>query len=98
MMNFMECYCEICNGLTEPEWLCDTCERHYCEDCSYTYTLYYNFQGSKCYQCADQSRRHPLTPDIRKNSINIILNMIIKDKIKRIKERNELSHNLYINT
>lgn len=73
MVNFMECYCEICNGLTEPEWICDTCERYYCEDCLYSFTIHYQFQGSRCYQCADQSRRTSLIPDLRDNSIRYIL-------------------------
>lgn len=70
MMSFMECYCEICFSLTEPEWICDTCERYYCEDCSYSFTIHYQFQGGRCYQCADQSRRTPLNNrDIRINQI-----------------------------
>ena len=51
------CYCYICYGLTEPEFLCDTCNRYYCEDCSYMFSLHYQFQGCRCYQCADQYKR-----------------------------------------
>lgn len=68
----MECYCEICNGLTDPEWICDNCERYFCEYCSYTFSLHYQFQGNRCYQCADQSRRTSLIPDLRDNSIRYI--------------------------
>ena len=39
---------------------CDKCQQFYCEDCSYTFSLYFQYQGSMCYQCADQSRREPL--------------------------------------
>jgi hypothetical protein len=80
MMSFMECYCEICNVITEQDWICDRCESFYCEDCSYSFTIHYQFQGSRCYQCAEQSRRNPLTiPNLRENSIKYILNQVIKD-------------------
>lgn len=70
----MECYCEICNGLTDTEWICDRCERYFCEDCSYIFSLHYQHEGNRCYQCSDQTRRRPLIPDLRENSIKYILN------------------------
>jgi hypothetical protein len=68
-------YCYICNTETDDELICDTCDRHYCDDCSYCYTLHYQYEGCQCYQCADQSRVKPITKDeIRDNAIKIILN------------------------
>jgi hypothetical protein len=67
--------CYICyTTAVDPEWVCDRCNEHYCEDCSYTFGLHYQFQGSRCYRCADQDRREKLDErDIRENRINQIL-------------------------
>jgi len=66
-------HCYICyTENVEPEWVCDTCGLHYCEDCSYTFGLHYQFQGSRCYYCAEQYRRADLTKDmIRENKIKL---------------------------
>jgi hypothetical protein len=40
--------------------ICDMCDEYFCYDCSYTFSLHYQHQGSRCYQCADQRRRKPL--------------------------------------
>jgi len=60
-----ELICHIC--LSDDIWIddnepliCDSCGEYYCYECSYTYTIHYQYEGSKCYQCADQSRRTPL--------------------------------------
>lgn len=67
-------YCYICFDQTEEEMVCDTCEEHYCEDCSYIFSLHYQFQGSRCYMCADQSREYPLDKaKIRERKINLML-------------------------
>ena len=68
-------HCYICFRITDEYHLCDTCDRHYCEDCSYRYSLHYQHQGSRCYECADQSRMKPLTKlDIRNNKIELLIN------------------------
>ncbi len=55
-------FCSICyNDHVDPDFICDTCEENYCEDCSYTFSLHYQFQGSRCYICADQHRRTKLS-------------------------------------
>jgi len=67
-------YCYICNTQTEPYLICDQCDNHYCDDCSYTYSLHYQFQGSRCYECSGQGRITPLEKNIvRDNAIEIIL-------------------------
>lgn len=56
-------YCHICyevDGI-EDHNICDICDEIYCEGCSYTFSLHYQHQGSRCYICADQSRRERLT-------------------------------------
>jgi len=53
------------------ELICDRCEEIYCEDCSYTFSLHYQHQGSRCYHCADQSRRTKL--DKRDITLNKVL-------------------------
>lgn len=69
-----ECYCKICYNNTEDFMLCDICNEHYCEECSYTYTLHYQFQGSRCYICSDQRRRSEIKKsEIRKNKIKLYL-------------------------
>lgn len=56
--------CYICKSTNlEENWICDRCDQLYCEDCSYTFTLHYQFQGSRCYHCADQHRRNGLTKE-----------------------------------
>ena len=65
----LETHCHICYSTNvEDIMICDICEKIYCEDCSYTFTLHYQHQGSRCYQCADQNRRIAL--DKRDSKIN----------------------------
>lgn len=40
--------------------ICDRCGEIYCYDCSYTFTLHYDYQGSLCYRCSGQQRKTPL--------------------------------------
>lgn len=57
-------YCGCCYSMEsiDPETdICDTCEDYYCEECSYTFSIHYQFQGARCYMCADQRRRNPLS-------------------------------------
>lgn len=65
-------YCYICSTLNVEDFMiCDMCNNHYCEECSYTFSLHYQYQGSRCFECADQNRRDPLS--IRERKINMIL-------------------------
>ena len=69
-------YCHICYYLnTDEDFICDTCEQYYCEECSYTFTLHYQHEGPRCYWCADQGRRKPLSKaDIIDNKMKILFN------------------------
>lgn len=76
-----EKYCYICYSLDiddfgcddEDCYRCDMCEQFYCQDCSYTFGIYYQHEGPRCYRCADQSRRKNLTKEeIRDNRIKLI--------------------------
>lgn len=87
MMNNL---CYIC--LSEDIWIdddgllvCDTCGEYYCyeelkrifaPDCSYTYTIHYQHEGSRCYHCANQPRRKPL------NRRDFKINYILRDTTK----------------
>jgi hypothetical protein len=63
-------YCYICFKITDKYLLCDMCDKYYCEDCSYRFSLHYQHQGARCYECADQDRIKPLRKiDIRNNKI-----------------------------
>ena len=67
-----EPHCYICySSNVEPDiMVCDTCDQIYCEDCSYTFSLHYQYQGARCYNCADQSRRIKLDKrDVKLNKI-----------------------------
>lgn len=68
-------HCHICYSTNvEPEMVCDICDELYCEDCSYTFSLHYQHQGSRCYSCADQGRRKVLTKQmIRENKLKLFL-------------------------
>lgn len=68
-------YCYICYSTQiEPEYVCDRCEKHYCWDCSYTFTIHYQYEGSLCHYCSDQRRRIPLTKDMKRNNkIKLVL-------------------------
>lgn len=73
--------CYICYGSTDDYMICDRCEEHYCDDCSYTFTIHYQYQGSLCYNCSDQSRRKKLTRDIiRDNKIKSLFVAITPNK------------------
>ncbi len=63
--------CYICYSQTEPEFICDKCEQFYCEDCSYTFTIHYQYEGSQCYWCSDQCRKKPL--NLRNSKIDYII-------------------------
>ena len=70
----MKKHCYICySDNIEEEMICDTCGRYYCEDCSYTFTLHYQFQGAKCYMCAEQGRISKLNDaEVRNNKLKLI--------------------------
>lgn len=66
--------CHICFGKTYEDFLCDRCEEYYCEDCSYTFTLHYQYEGSLCYWCSDQKRKKPLfKSEVREKKLTYIL-------------------------
>lgn len=69
----LEDHCYICGSLDVDKdiTICDMCDELYCYDCSYTFTIHYQHQGSRCYSCADQRRRTPLNR--RDSKINKIL-------------------------
>ncbi len=69
-------HCHICYTTNvDEDFVCDQCDQYYCEDCSYTYSLHFQYEGSLCYDCSDQRRIKPLTKDmIRENKINLIFN------------------------
>ena len=74
MSNYLPCY--ICYDRTDPEFICDTCNRLYCEGCTYTYSLHYQHQGSRCFKCSDQSRINVLTKEeLRNNKANYIISI-----------------------
>ena len=69
-------HCYICYTMVlgTDIMVCDTCDEIYCEDCSYTFSLHYQHQGSRCHSCADQRRRKILTKEvIRDNKIKLFL-------------------------
>lgn len=53
-------FCHICYSETSEELICDKCEKYYCEECSYTFTIHYQYEGSQCYYCSDQRRKNPV--------------------------------------
>jgi len=67
-------HCHICcSPDVEEDMACDRCEEIYCHDCSYTFSLHYQYEGSLCFWCSDQKRRNPLTKnDIRENKIRLL--------------------------
>ena len=72
-----EIYCYICYEDTDDYMICDTCDNYYCGGCSYTYTLHYQHQGSRCYHCSDQRRRKSITKSqIRKNKLKRFINLV----------------------
>ena len=74
-------YCYICyTENVDPEWICDICGENYCEDCSYTFSIHFQYQGSRCYLCSNQMRRNPLPPIevLRERKINLYVGNISK--------------------
>lgn len=70
----MKHYCHICYSETEPEFICEICDEYYCDQCSYIYTIHYQYQGSLCYECSVQNRLNKLDKNkIRENKLNYIL-------------------------
>jgi len=68
--------CHICLSVdvfidSENILTCDTCDEYYCYDCSYTYTVHYQYEGMKCYWCSEQKRLKPL--DKRDSKLNYLL-------------------------
>lgn len=64
----MEKYCYICYSLDiDDNFVCDICENYYCEDCSYTFSIHYQYYGSKCYLCSNQGKREKLTKGEKRN-------------------------------
>ena len=69
-------HCHICYTLNvDDEFICAKCENYYCEECSYSYTIHFQYEGGLCYYCSDQKRRKTLSKeDIRNNKLFIIFN------------------------
>lgn len=68
-------HCHICYTMdVEPEFVCDRCDLHYCDECSYSFNLHYQFEGSRCHLCSDQPRRNRLDKILKRdNKIKLIL-------------------------
>lgn len=68
-------HCHICYSTNiDEDFVCDRCNQYYCDDCSYTFSIHFQYEGSLCYECSDQRRRKPLTKDmIRDNKLMMIL-------------------------
>lgn len=67
-------YCYICYSLSEDYMICDTCDNNYCDGCSYTYNLFYQHQGARCYICSEQTRLTKINKSqIRNNKLKLIL-------------------------
>lgn len=69
-------HCYICYKQVDGEFICEICDELYCDECSYTFSLHYQFQGSMCYNCSDQKRINKLTKqELINNKLNIILDL-----------------------
>lgn len=67
-------HCHICYTTEDELFTCDECDELYCLDCSYIYTIHFQYEGSLCYYCSDQKRLTKLTKsDIRENKLKLIL-------------------------
>ena len=71
----IETHCQICYTSIETDIMaCDICDKIYCEDCSYTFTIYYQHEGSRCFLCSGQKRLKSLSKEnIRDNKLKIFL-------------------------
>ncbi len=43
--------CHCCGGETEKEWVCERCERHYCDNCSAPFTYMNQIDFPCCEDC-----------------------------------------------
>jgi hypothetical protein len=68
-------FCHLCYSMNiDDDFICDKCEEYYCEECSYTFSLHYQHQGSRCYLCADQNRRNKISVvNLRQNKTELYL-------------------------
>lgn len=64
-----EVNCYICGTVTDECLTCDRCDNYYCEECSYIFGIYYQFQGARCYRCSEQTRIKPLLKEKVRESI-----------------------------
>ena len=44
-------HCHCCGGETEPEWVCERCERFYCHNCSAPFTYMNQIDFPCCKDC-----------------------------------------------
>jgi len=74
MENKTPLFCHICYTMNiDEKFICDRCKQHYCEECSYTFTYHFQYEGSLCYYCSNQPRRKPLLKDVvRDNKLKLI--------------------------
>ena len=67
-------HCHICYTIEDELFICDKCDELYCLDCSYTYTIHFQYEGCMCHWCSDQKRLKELSKsDIRENKLKLIL-------------------------
>jgi hypothetical protein len=48
-------------------------DNYYCEDCTYIFSPHYQFQGARCYKCADQYRISLNKVQVRDNKVRFSL-------------------------
>jgi hypothetical protein len=82
--------CYICHSPLQDLYICDRCEEYYCENCSYSYTLNYQFQGSRCYACAGQDRRYKLSIEEIDRNGALIIQIFRNKQLEKLMNENTL--------
>lgn len=50
-------YCHICNAMTDPEYICTSCDENVCEDCMVKMTIHNQIDYCLCETCHSGNNR-----------------------------------------
>jgi hypothetical protein len=66
-------HCEICYGRPSDLYICEVCDKFYCDDCACRFSMKNQIDYNCCIYCANQLKYSPTKQTIRENKIILTL-------------------------
>lgn len=72
--------CHMCGNLTDPEYICETCDELVCEDCMVKFTIHNQIDYCLCKCCKDGQESSAWLQRYEDDKAQDELNKVKKDK------------------